>query len=88
MAGKRNKNRDVPAANLGWLKQLANEVNVPFAPEGEGWATMNQICEAAGRDHQVVRKILKQKNAEVRKFRAVTSEGKVIVTNHYRVVEK
>jgi hypothetical protein len=88
MAGKRDEKRDVPPANLGWLKQLADEVNVPFPPEGEGWATMTQICEAANRDHQVMRKILRDKKAETRKFRTATADGKTVVTMHYRIVQK
>ena len=85
MAGKRNEKRDVPPANLGWLKQLADEMNVPFPPEGEGWATMTEICEAAGRDHQVMRKVLRQKKAETRKFRTLSADGKCLVTTHYRL---
>ena len=88
MAGKRDKNGDVSAANLGWLKQLANEVNVPFPPEGEGWATMSQICEATGRDHHFVSRLLRIKKAEAARFRSVTSDGKTLVVKHYRVLEK
>ena len=87
MAGKRNEKRDIPPTNLGWLKQLADEVNLPYPPEGEGWSTMAQICEATGRDHQVIRRILREKKAESRKFRAVTPDGKWLITKHYRLVE-
>ena len=51
MASKRDKKRDIPPANLNinqnWLSQLVEEINVRFPPDGEGWATINQICEAA-----------------------------------------
>ncbi|NBV35023.1 MAG: hypothetical protein EBR81_14835 [Proteobacteria bacterium] len=58
-----------------------------FPPEGEGWATMAQICEATGRDHQNIRVLLKRRNAEVRKFKAVNANGKVIITPHYRLTD-
>ena len=85
MASQRDKKRNVPPANLGWLKQLADEINVPLPPDGEGWATMMQICEATGRDHHFVSRLLRQKKAEVAKFRHVTADGKCLVTKHYRV---
>jgi len=85
MASQRNKKRDVPNANVNWLKQLVDEVNVPLPPEGEGWATMSQICEATGRDHHFVGRLLRQRKAEVAKFRWITADGKCLVTKHYRV---
>jgi hypothetical protein len=72
---------------VSWLTALAEELNVGFPPEGEGWATMSQIVEATGRDHQNVRVLLKRRNAEVRKFKAVTTDGKAIITPHYRLTD-
>jgi IS30 family transposase len=63
------------------------ELNVSFPPEGAGWATMSQIAEATGRDHQCIRLLLKRKNAEARKYKAVTAGGKVIITPHYRIID-
>ena len=85
MASKRNKIPNIPPPAVGWLSALAEELNVSFPPEGAGWATMTQISDATGRDHQCVRRLLKQRNAEVRSFKAVASNGKVIVTPHYRL---
>ena len=85
MASKRNQKSDIQTSSVSWLTELAQELNVTFAPEGEGWATMSQICEATGRDHQNIRKLLKKRNAEVCKFKAVTTGGKVMVTPHYRI---
>jgi len=85
MASKRNQKSDIQTPSVGWLTALAGELNVGFPPEGEGWATMAQICEATGRDHQNIRVLLKRRNAEMRKFKAVTTSGKVIVTPHYRI---
>jgi len=85
MASKRDKKSDIQTPGVGWLTELAQELNVTFAPEGEGWATMAQICEATGRDHQNVRVLLKRRNAEVRKFKAVNAGGRVIITPHYRL---
>ena len=87
MAGKRNKITDVPPPAVSWLTELAQELNVSFPPEGEGWATMSQICEATGRDHQNMRTLLKRRNAETRKYKAVTADGKVIITPHYRLTD-
>jgi len=85
MASKRDKITDVPTPGVGWLTALAEELNVSFPPEGEGWATMTQIVEATGRDHQNIRVLLKRRNAEIRKFKSLTTGGKVIVTPHYRL---
>ena len=87
MAGKRNKITDIQASSVGWLRALAEEVNVSFPPDGEGWATMVQITEATGRDHQCVRRLLKQRNAEVRSFKTLTASGKSMVTPHYRLTD-
>jgi len=46
---------------------------------------MAQIVEATGRDHQCVRLLLKRRNAEMRKFKAVNAGGRVIVSPHYRL---
>jgi hypothetical protein len=85
MASQRNKKSDVQASGVGWLTELAQELNVSFPPDGQGWATMAQIVEATGRDHQNIRVLLKRRNAEVRKFKAVNAGGRVIVTPHYRM---
>jgi hypothetical protein len=87
MASKRDKITDVPPPAIGWLAALVDELNVSFPPEGEGWTTMAQIAEATGRDHQCIRLLLKRKNAETRKFKAVRTDGKVIITPHYRLTE-
>jgi hypothetical protein len=83
MASKGNKNTDIQAPSVNWLEQLAAELNVPFAPKG--WHTMAQICERVGRDHQIVRKMLKRANAQTAKYRHLNSCGKVIVTVHYKI---
>jgi hypothetical protein len=85
MASKRDQKRDVPPANVGWLKQLVDEINVPFPPENEGWYTMSQICEETGRDHHFVSRLLRHKKAEIGKFRTTTSDGKTLITKHYRI---
>jgi len=85
MASKRNKERNIPPSSISWLQQLVDEVNVPFPPEGQGWYTMSEICEQTERDHQIIRKILKDKNAESRKFKFARTDGKIIVTTYYRM---
>ena len=85
MASQRNKERNIQTAGVSWLNQLIEEVNVPFPPKEEGWYTMAQICEAAGRDHQIMRRVLKEKKAECKKFRSLTSDGKSMVCFHYRI---
>ena len=83
MASKRDKKSDISAPSVSWLEELAAEINVPLAPPG--WFTMSQICEQVGRDHQVVRKLLKDRNAEVKKFKHIKSDGKSIITNHFKL---
>ena len=85
MASKRDKIPNVPTPAVGWLAALVEELNVSFPPEGEGWTTMAQIAEATGRDHQCIRVLLKRKNAEVRKYKTVRTDGKVIIAPHYRL---
>ena len=46
---------------------------------------MSEICEQTERDHQTIRKILKDKNAESRKFKFARTDGKIIVTTYYRI---
>lgn len=87
MASKRNQKSDIQTSGVNWLTELAQELNVGFPPEGEGWATMTQICEATGRDHQNIRVLLKRRNAEVRKFKSVNAGGRVIITTHYRLID-
>jgi hypothetical protein len=87
MARKGNQKSDIQTSGVGWLAALAEELNVSFPPEGEGWATMAQICEATGRDHQNIRVLLKRRNVEVRKFKAVNAGGRVIITPHYRLTD-
>jgi DNA polymerase I-like protein with 3'-5' exonuclease and polymerase domains len=84
MASKRDKKQDIPTANVkSWLEELAAEVNLPEAPDG--WFTMNEICERLNRDHQFVRRLLKQRNAEKKDFKYITSAGKAIITPHYKL---
>jgi hypothetical protein len=83
MASKRNKEPDIQASSVNWLEQLAAEVNLPFAPQG--WFTMSQICEKVGRDHQVVRKLLKSRGAEAKQFRHTNNKGHTIITMHYKL---
>ena len=83
MASKRDKKQDISAPSVSWLEELAAEINIPFAPEG--WFTMAQICEFVERDHQVVRKILKDRKAEQKQFKHTTKTGKIIVTVHYKM---
>lgn len=83
MASKGNKKQNIPPADVSWLEELAAEINIPLAPPG--WFTIAEICEKTQRDHQVVRKLLKDRKAEVKKFKHVRSDGKNIVTNHYKL---
>jgi len=83
MAGKRDKERDISTSSINWLEQLAAEVNVPVAPEG--WYTLTQICARLNRDHQYVRKLLKDRHAERKNFRHITLLGKTIITAHYKL---
>jgi hypothetical protein len=83
MVSKRDKKQDISAPSINWLEQLALEINIPFAPEG--WFTITQICEFVGRDHQVVRRLLKKRGAEEKQFRHTTKNGKILITAHYKM---
>jgi len=85
MASKRDKVRKVSTTGLTWLSKLAEEISVGFPPEGEGWATLKEICTQLGYKPSVVQRILAEKKAEVKKFRALSTDGKNIIINHYRL---
>ena len=83
MASKGNKKQNIPPTDVSWLEELAAEINIPLAPLG--WFTITEICEKTQRDHQVVRRILKERNAEVKKFKHIGLDGKVYVVKHYKL---
>ena len=83
MAGKRDKNRDIQAAGVNWLDQLAQELNVPFAPAG--WYTITQIAKRIGRGDPYTRRLMQQKDIPCKQFKCKTSDGKVILSNHYKL---
>jgi CTP-dependent riboflavin kinase len=83
MASKRDKKSDIQAPPVSWLDQLAQELNVPYAPEG--WHPICVIAEKLELDHQSVRRILKKRNAQSRVFRFATKQGKIIKTPHYKL---
>jgi len=84
MASKRDKKQDIPAPGIkSWLEELAAEINIPVAPEG--WFTLTQICDQLNREHQYVRRLLKQRNAERKSFRHITTLGKTMITTHYKL---
>jgi len=85
MAGKRDKIRKVPTPGVSWLSKLAAEISVGPPPEGEGWATLQEISNQLGYRRSVVQRILTEKKAEVKKFRALSTDGKNIIINHYRL---
>lgn len=83
MASKRDTEQDVPAAGVGWLKKLAQELNVPYAPGG--WHTVAEISEVLSVDHQTVRRILSKRKAKGQIFKTVAKDGKVLKITHYKL---
>jgi len=83
MVGKRNTKQDISAAGVNWLQELAQEINVPHAPDG--WHPICVIAEQLELDHQSVRRILKKRHAQIRVFRFTTKEGKIMKTPHYKL---
>jgi IS30 family transposase len=68
---------------MSWLDQLAQEINIPFAPGG--WYTVAEIAQKLDVDHQTVRRILKKRKAEAKTFRAECSDGRILRIPHYRL---
>ena len=85
MVSKRNKDKHVQTASVDWVKQLADEINPPFPPEGEGWYTVGQISEMIGRPITSTANALKRKKAEKKKFLHITVDGRRIALVHYRI---
>ena len=85
MAGKRDQKSNVPPPGLGWLKKLAEEVNTPFPPEGEGWMTISEIAAYLGRGLTSTATALRKANAEKKRFSHIGVDGRRVVLVHYRV---
>lgn len=83
MAGKRDTKSDVSPSSVNWLTELAQELNVPYAPEG--WYTVSQIGEVLGVDHQTVRRLLANRKAEMKIYKCLVKNGRTIRTQHYKL---
>ena len=83
MARKRDKAPDVQTPVVGWLEQLADEINVPFPPAG--WYTLVEIATKLDRNRQFVERLLESKKAEKQYFMARRSDGNRVRMIHYKL---
>jgi hypothetical protein len=85
MADKRNKGRKFPAPSVegDWLTQLAENIEVKFAPPG--WYTLTQIAQRLKIGRTATRNILVQKKAVKQKFYHKTPDGRTVSTTHYKL---
>jgi predicted DNA-binding transcriptional regulator AlpA len=85
MVGKRNKKQHIQASSVSWIEQLAQKINVPFPPKGEGWITIKQAMEALGVSEATCKRILKKNNASRKKFRSILECGRNMVVWYYKI---
>ena len=85
MAGKRDKKSNVSPPGLGWISKLAEEINAPFPPEGEGWMTLSDIATHLGRGLTVATNAMRNAKAEKKRFSHIGIDGRRVVLVHYRV---
>lgn len=85
MAGKRNQKSDIPASGVGWITKLAEQVNVPFPPPGEGWLTLGEVSKLLNRGLTATTGALRRANAETKRFSHIGSDGRRVVLVHYRI---
>ena len=85
MARQRDKKSNFPTAGLGWISKLAEEVNVPFPPQGEGWLTLSEVAEKINRGMTAATTALKKAGAEKKRFSHIGIDGRRVVLVHYRV---
>lgn len=85
MARKRNQKSDVPPTGLGWISKLAQEVNVPFPPPGEGWLTLTEVATQLNRGMTAALTALRKAKAETKRYSHIGIDGRRVVLLHYRV---
>ena len=64
---------------------MAEEVNVPFPPPGEGWLTLTEVAEKLNRCMTAATTALKKAGAERKRFSHIGIDGRRVVLVHYRV---
>lgn len=85
MASKRNQKSNVQTSDLGWISKLAEQVNLPFPPPGEGWLTLTEISEKLGRGLTSTMTALRKAKAEKKRFSHIGIDGRRVALVHYRV---
>jgi hypothetical protein len=65
------------------LEQLRDEVAGEPAPEG--WYTLWQLVEMLGSKRTATLNLAMRKKWPTKKYRAITSDGKTIISTHYHV---
>lgn len=65
------------------IEQLRDEVN--GKPPPEGWYSISQLVELLNAKRSVLEGFVVQKKWECRKFRTITSDGKLMNVKHYNV---
>lgn len=65
------------------LELLKDELAGENAPEG--WYTVNQLMEKLGARRTAVDNLMRRKGLQVKKFKAISADGKTLRMNHYYV---
>jgi len=64
---------------------LAEEINAPFPPEGEGWLTLTEVAAHLGRGLTSAITALRKANAEKKRFSHIGIDGRHVTLVHYRI---
>jgi hypothetical protein len=65
------------------LEELKLELMGEPAPEG--WYNLQQLMDLLGAKRTAVENFVQRKGFEVRKYNAVTKDGKTLKINHYHI---
>jgi len=64
---------------------LADEINAPFPPDGEGWLTLTEVAAHLGRGLTSTTTALRKAKAEKKRFSHIGIDGRRVILVHYRV---
>lgn len=85
MVSKRNKDKHVQASSVNWITKLAEQVNLPFPPEGEEWLTLTEVAEKLNRGMTAASTALRKAGAEKKRFSHIGIDGRRVALVHYRI---
>ncbi len=68
---------------LTLLEQLKAELTGEDPPEG--WYSMNDLMDKLGAKRTAVENLVRRKQFQIKRFRAISRDGKALQMNHYYI---